>query len=85
MLGAERATQLGITVPLVPGILPITNFAQVKRITTLCKARLPEDLVRDLENAGDDEDKQFSLGIEHATRQVDELVRAGVPGVHFTF
>jgi methylenetetrahydrofolate reductase (NADPH) len=79
----QRCQELGIRVPIVPGLLPITNFAQVKRITALCGAKLPDDLVAGLEAAGEDTDKQFELGVEFAVRQTQELVDAGVPGIHF--
>ena len=79
----DAAHKLGINVPIVPGILPITNFAQVKRIATLCKACLPEGLVSELERVEDNEEAQFELGIAHAAKQVEELIRAGIPGVHF--
>jgi methylenetetrahydrofolate reductase (NADPH) len=74
---------MGIRVPIVPGLLPITNFAQIKRITSLCGAKLPAKLVADLEAAGDDAQKQFELGVDAAIRQTQELVDAGVPGIHF--
>jgi methylenetetrahydrofolate reductase (NADPH) len=74
---------LEINVPIVPGILPVTNFAQVVRITQMCGARLPEMLVEKLNSAGDDEAAQFEVGVDHAIRQVRELMAAGVPGIHF--
>jgi methylenetetrahydrofolate reductase (NADH) len=79
----QRCAELGIGVPVVPGLLPITNFAQIKRITSLCGARLPQELVVGLEAAGEDAEKQFELGVAHAIRQTQELVDAGVPGIHF--
>jgi methylenetetrahydrofolate reductase (NADPH) len=79
----ERCVAVGIDVPIVPGLLPITNFAQVKRITSLCGAKLPAALVAGLEAAGEDAERQFELGVEAATRQTQELVDAGVPGIHF--
>jgi methylenetetrahydrofolate reductase (NADPH) len=79
----DRCLASGIRVPIVPGILPITNFAQVQRITLLCKARLPDELCAALAGAGDDEEAQFVIGVEHATRQVQELIDRGVPGIHF--
>jgi methylenetetrahydrofolate reductase (NADPH) len=78
-----RCQEIGIGVPIVPGLLPITNFAQIKRITSLCGAKLPQALVAGLEAAGDDTEKQFELGIDAAIRQTQELVDAGVPGIHF--
>lgn len=79
----DRCESAGIRVAIVPGILPITNFAQVQRITSLCKARLPETLCAALAGCGDDEESQFGIGVEHATRQVQELIDAGAPGMHF--
>lgn len=79
----EQCTALGIRCPIVPGVLPITNLAQIKRITSLCGAKLPLQLVAELEACGDSIEAQFRVGIAHATRQVQELIDAGVPGVHF--
>jgi methylenetetrahydrofolate reductase (NADH) len=79
----DRCAQVGIGVPIVPGLLPITNFAQVKRITALCGAKLPPGLTSGLEAAGDDVDAQFALGVDFAVRQTRELIQAGVPGIHF--
>lgn len=79
----DRCESLGITQPVVPGIMPVTNFAQIRRIASLCKARLPEAFTDAFEKAGDDPDAQFEAGVEYATRQVEGLVAGGVPGIHF--
>jgi methylenetetrahydrofolate reductase (NADPH) len=79
----DRCHELGIRLPIVPGLLPVTNFAQIQRITSLCGARLPAPFVRRLEEAGDVADEQFKIGVEFATRQTQALVEAGVPGIHF--
>jgi len=79
----DRCDRLGITAPLVPGVMPVTNYAQIRRIATLCKARLPDEFTRAFEAAGDDEAAQFEAGVEFATRQVRGLLDAGVPGIHF--
>jgi methylenetetrahydrofolate reductase (NADPH) len=79
----ERCAVLKIDVPIVPGILPVTSLAQIQRITTLCGARLPEPFVAALARCGDDVDAQFAVGVEFATRQVQELIDAGIPGIHF--
>jgi methylenetetrahydrofolate reductase (NADPH) len=79
----DRCDALGITAPIVPGVMPVTNYAQIRRIATLCKARLPDSFTRAFEAAGDDEAAQFEAGVEFATRQVRELLDAGVPGIHF--
>lgn len=79
----DRCQAIGIRVPLVPGILPVTNLAQIQRITSLCGARLPATFVADLEALGDDSDSQFQKGVEFAVRQVQELVDSDIPGMHF--
>lgn len=79
----ERCEALGIRVPIVPGLLPVTNFAQIQRITSLCGARLPSEFIGRLEAAGTDVDAQFAVGVEFASRQTEALLSAGVPGIHF--
>jgi methylenetetrahydrofolate reductase (NADPH) len=79
----DRCRALGIRLPIVPGLLPVTNFAQIKRITSLCGAQLPAPFVRRLEEAGDAVDTQFEIGVEFATQQAQELIKSGVPGIHF--
>jgi methylenetetrahydrofolate reductase (NADPH) len=79
----DRCRAAGITAPIVPGLLPVTNFAQIQRITSLCGAKLPSPFVRRLEAAGEDADRQFAIGVEFATQQTQELIDAGVPGIHF--
>jgi methylenetetrahydrofolate reductase (NADPH) len=79
----ERCAAIGITAPIVPGVMPVTNYAQIRRIATLCKARLPAEFTRAFEAAGDDEAAQFEAGVDFAARQVQELIAGGVPGIHF--
>jgi methylenetetrahydrofolate reductase (NADPH) len=78
----DRCAAKGIRIPIVPGLLPVTNLAQIQRITSLCKACLPEDFVAKLKER-DDADWQFQVGIEQCTRQAQELIDAGAPGIHF--
>ena len=75
--------RLGVTVPLVPGVLPILSTAQIKRFTALCGARLPAPLLARLEALGDDDEAVTQLGIEVATEQCRELLAGGAPGLHF--
>lgn len=77
----DAARGVGIDVPIVPGLLPITNLAQARRITSMCKARLPDELVERL-GEYDTPEWQFEVGVEHARRQAVELVEAGVDGLH---
>lgn len=79
----DRCSAVGIDVPIVPGLLPVTSFKQIKRIASLCGAALPQDFQNALENCGDDTEAQFEAGTEQATRQAAELIEAGVPGIHF--
>ena len=79
----ERAEQAGINVPIIPGVLPILNTAQIRRFTSLCGATIPTELDRQLEQYADDDNAVRELGIEYATNQVRELWDEGVPGVHF--
>ena len=80
----DSCAESGIDVPIVPGVLPITNLQQVERITALCGANLPPALHRRLEAHADDPQGQFDVGVYHATSQVEELVTTGgCPGVHF--
>ncbi|MGE5181859.1 MAG: methylenetetrahydrofolate reductase [NAD(P)H] [Acidobacteriota bacterium] len=78
-----RARAAGITLPILPGIMPIVDAGGVKRMTAMCGARLPEDLARRLASADGDPDAVLALGIEHATAQCRDLLRRGAPGVHF--
>lgn len=79
----DRCDALGIDVPIVPGLLPITNLAQVRRISSLCNARLPEDLIQRLQAAGHDPQSQFNLGIDAAVDQTQGLIESGIAGIHF--
>ena len=75
-------TRLGVTVPITPGILPILSTAQIKRFTALCGATLPDDLVSRLDALGDDDEAVKAFGVKYATRQCEELLRGGAPGLH---
>jgi methylenetetrahydrofolate reductase (NADPH) len=74
--------KLGVTVPICPGILPILSTSQIKRFTTLCGAQMPQPLLARLEQIGEDDTVATEYGIEYATRQCEELLREGVPGIH---
>ncbi|MEO6035860.1 MAG: methylenetetrahydrofolate reductase [NAD(P)H], partial [Verrucomicrobiota bacterium] len=74
---------LGVKVPLVPGILPVQSASQIKKFTALCGAKLPAKLTTRLDELGDDEGAVSEFGIQYATCQCEELLREGVPGLHF--
>ena len=73
----------GVAVPVLPGIIPILSAHQIKRFTALCGAALPAPLLASLEKYIDDDEGCAEFGIEYATQQCAELLRAGVPGLHF--
>ena len=79
----DRARGVGIRVPVLAGILPILATGQIRRFASLCGATIPPALDRELEKYVDDDDGARKLGIEYAARQVEELWRAGVDGIHF--
>jgi methylenetetrahydrofolate reductase (NADPH) len=79
----ERAKEIGIDRKIVAGIWPITNLSQIKRITGMCGATIPEGLLARLEAAKGDPEGVRAIGIAHATAQCRELVDRGVPGIHF--
>jgi len=79
----ERARAAGVTVPITPGIMPVTNVAQVRRFTKMCGARIPEELVERLRRVQDDPALVMAAGIEHAILQCRGLLEGGAPGVHF--
>jgi len=80
---AEDLRTLGVTVPLVPGILPILSAPQVRRFTTLCCSRIPPRLESQLVKVENNDAAAVELGIEYATQQCQDLIKHGVPGIHF--
>jgi methylenetetrahydrofolate reductase (NADPH) len=79
----DYLASLGVTVPIVPGIIPILGAAQIKRFVALCGADLPAALVSELDTRSGDDEAVVQFGIEYATRQCEELLREGAPGLHF--
>ena len=75
--------KIGVDVPVIPGIMPIINLKQIKRFIKMCGATIPADLMLRLEAGQDDPESVYQIGIDHATNQCEELLMAGVPGIHF--
>ena len=78
-----KARAAGIGVPVIPGIMPITNVRQIERFTKTCGATVPEPLLGELRRLRDDPHAVLSLGVAHATAQCVELLQRGAPGIHF--
>ena len=80
----DHVTQkLGVNVPLVPGVVAIVSATQITKFTQMCGAKIPPALRKKLDEIGADDEAAVKFGIEYATRQCEELLRAGAPGVHF--
>jgi len=73
----------GIDVPIIPGIIPITNVEQIKRFTSMCGASIPAPLLEQLDARAEDPDAVVELGVAYATLQCADLLRRGAPGIHF--
>jgi methylenetetrahydrofolate reductase (NADPH) len=79
----DRARAAGITVPIIAGLMPVTNVEQIKRFTKMCGASLPEPFLHELEKRADQPERVMELGIAHATIQALGLIQGGAPGIHF--
>jgi methylenetetrahydrofolate reductase (NADPH) len=79
----RRARAIGIPLRIIPGIWPITNYKQIQRVAQMCGATLPEELRQRLEPVAEDQQAVFEVGIEWASRQCEELLAGGAPGIHF--
>ena len=79
----EHLRKNGVKIPLVPGIVPILNANQIKRFTAMCGAHIPAALTAKLDTLADDEAAATEFGIEYATEQCRDLLKNGVPGIHF--
>lgn len=79
----DRARMAGIDKPIVPGIIPITNYRQIKRFAQMGGSIIPEALIQALEPYQDDAEKTYNIGVDFAIQQCRELLDHGVPGLHF--
>ncbi len=77
------AREAGIDVPIIPGVIPIASYAQVARICALCDASIPPELDQALASLGGDAEAEALLGVAYASRQCEELLAGGAPGIHF--
>ncbi|MGE5817367.1 MAG: methylenetetrahydrofolate reductase [NAD(P)H] [Deltaproteobacteria bacterium] len=79
----ERAQAVGIRLPVVPGIMPITDVAQIKRFTQMCGAKIPPALLAELETVDGNKEGVVEIGIRYSTAQCESLLKNGAPGIHF--
>ncbi len=79
----DEAAALGCTAPIVPGIMPITNFTQLARFSDACGAEIPRWIRRRLESFGDDRDSIRAFGLDVVHRLCERLLKGGAPGLHF--
>jgi methylenetetrahydrofolate reductase (NADPH) len=79
----DRARAARIDVPIIAGIMPVTNLAQIQRFTAFCGSRIPASLLAKLEACDGNVDALRAAGVEHATEQCRDLLARGVPGIHF--
>lgn len=80
---ADRARQAGIQCRIIPGIIPVTNYKQIRRYVEMTAATFPADLLEKLEKHQANQEKVYQIGIDHAIHQCVELLKAGAPGLHF--
>ena len=79
----DRAKAIGIHVPIVAGLMPILNVAQIKRFVGMCGAKIPHALLQRLESLETDPEAVYAAGVDYATKQCEDLLRNGVDGIHF--
>ena len=79
----EWVRRMGVEIPVVPGVMPMTDFAQVARFSQFCGAEIPGWISKRMQALEHDKHGQEELGIELATRQTEDLLRNGAPGIHF--
>lgn len=79
----ERARKVGINIPVVPGIMPITHGPQIQRFASMCGSKIPKRMEEAILKLGEDQSAVEAFGIEYATEQCQELLKRGAPGIHF--
>ncbi|HEV2975400.1 MAG TPA: methylenetetrahydrofolate reductase [NAD(P)H] [Solirubrobacteraceae bacterium] len=78
-----RARGAGVTVPIIPGVMPITRVGQVEKMAQMCGSEIPDGLLRELRARAQDAEAVVDFGVAYATLQCAELLAAGAPGIHF--
>ncbi len=79
----REARAVGIDVPILAGIMPVTNFKQITTITGMCGASIPDGVRAELDRRAEDPEAVLQFGVAYATEQCADLLRRGAPGIHF--
>ncbi len=79
----EKLQKEGIDIPVIPGIMPITNFKQIKKFADMCGATIPGELIQKLQAVADKPEEIEKIGIDYAIQQCEDLLKNGVKGLHF--
>jgi methylenetetrahydrofolate reductase (NADPH) len=79
----ELARKAGINCRIIPGIIPLTSYNQIERFTKMSAAKIPADLLHQIEKNKDHPEKMYEIGIEYSIKQCRELLEKGAPGLHF--
>lgn len=79
----DRAEKHGIIIPVIPGIMPITNYQQIEKFIAMCGATVPKQLIEKLEKVKDNREESEKIGVEYAINQCEDLIKNGVKGLHF--
>ncbi len=79
----EKVHKAGIDIPIIPGIMPVTNFKQIKKFADMCGATIPPELIKKIQPVADRPEEVEKIGIEYAVQQCEDLLKNGVKGLHF--
>ena len=79
----QKARANGVSCPIVPGLMPVTSFSQLKRFASFCKAKIPKKMAADLDQIQNDPEAVIRYGIDWSVKQAQELLATGAPGIHF--
>lgn len=79
----DLCQKAGIDIPIIPGIMPITNFKQIQKFASMCGATIPQELIEKLEPYAENPEETLKIGVEFAIEQCLDLLENGVPGLHF--
>ena len=79
----ELVQKKGINIPIIVGVMPITNYKQIKKFADLCGATIPLELAKRLSEVQENPEEVYKIGVDYAIKQVEELLDYGVDGLHF--